>query len=768
MVERRIDNPAPSRPLASKHRLPRAIVCLHLESPNLEAMTRDPTEPRVPEQEYSGGKTAPVGDEAAAPGVVVVAGGPVAAEEEGPHRYMNREITWLSFNGRVLQEAMDPRVPLLERLNFLAIFSSNLDEFFRVRVASLRSLLRLKKKKLKKLEFSPRRLLRDIHFIVTSQQERFGTALRSQILPELEANGIFLLNNRNLAPPQEAFLRVFFRERVESLLEPLILADTDEPPFLREGMIYLVAELWPKVDIALGSERPAYGIVGVPCPPLPRFVVVPGEGHNVLFLEDVIRLSLPAVFREHEVGSAYAIKLSRDADLYLEDEFEGDLVAKIRKSLEKRDLGTPSRFLYDLQAPYALVSFMKDHLALDDDDLVPGGRYHHLQDFFQFPKPRGHEELVRRPLAPLAHPELRSAPSILDAVAERDRVLHFPYQSFDHVVRFFREAARDPRTRKIWITLYRVAEDSEVLQALIEAARNGVEVTAFVEVKARFDEARNLKWAGEMEEAGVRIFYSKPGIKVHSKIALITREEGAGLKDFAFLGTGNFNESTARVYADHALLTADSRLTRDLDQVFRFLWEEIEEPVFEHLLVAPFHLRSSLRDLISAEISNARAGKIAGMALKMNSIEDFEMIDLLYKASRAGVRINLVVRGICCMRPELPGWGENIRARSILDRFLEHARIFRFVNGGSPLLYLSSADLMKRNLDRRVEVAFPVYDPEVRGELEHFLHLQLSDNAKARVLDPDQVNNYVGRRVGEPRVEAQGGFYRWLEERLED
>ncbi|MGD2120405.1 MAG: polyphosphate kinase 1 [Gemmatimonadota bacterium] len=719
-------------------------------------MTEDPERPRETPSENSDGAGTPEEKAMAVP------------EEEGPSRLLNREITWLAFNGRVLQEAMDPRVPLLERLKFLAIFSSNLDEFFRVRVASLRSLLRLKKKKLRKLDFRPRRLLREIHFIVTSQQESFGSALRSQILPELEANGVFLLNNRNLGPEQELFLKRFFRERVQDLLEPLILEDTEERPFLREGRIYLVAELWPTVDIAFGSERPSYGIVEVPRPPLPRFVVAPGEGHNVLFLEDVIRLSLPAVFPEYEVGSAYAIKLTRDADLYLEDEFEGDLVSKIRKSLEKRDLGTPSRFLYDLQAPYALVSFMKEHLDLDDDDLVPGGRYHNLQDFFQFPKPRALQELEREPLPPLPHPTLQNADSILEAVAERDRILHFPYQSFDYVVRFLQEAARDPGTRKIWITLYRVAKHSAVVRALIDAARNGVEVTAFVEVKARFDEARNLQWAGEMEEAGVRIFYSKPGIKVHSKIALITRAEEEGLKDYAFLGTGNFNEVTARVYADHALLTADTRLTRDLDQVFRFLWEEIDEPDCQHLLVAPTQLRSRLTELISAEAANAGNGSIAGMAIKMNSLEDPGMIDLLYDASRAGVRINLIIRGICCMRPGLSGWGENIRARSIVDRFLEHARIFRFVNGGSPLLFLSSADMMKRNLNRRVEVAFPIFDPQVRGELEHFLHLQLSDNAKARVLDPDQVNNYVGRRVGEPRVEAQEGFYHWLEEQLEE
>jgi polyphosphate kinase len=685
-------------------------------------------------------------------------------EDEGPELYLNREVSWLAFNGRVLQEAMDPRVPLLDRLNFLAIFSSNLDEFFRVRVASLRSLVRLKKKKLKKLGFRPSRLLREIHFIVTNQQERFGSALRSEILPGLEAEGVFLLNNRNLTADQRAFLDRFFVERVRPILQTHLLEEKGDPPFLEEGRIYLATELWPDAEISLGPERPAYGIIEVPAPPLPRFVVVPGEGHNVLFLEDVIRHSISDLFPSFEVGSAYAVQLSRDADLYLEDEFEGDLVAKIRKSLEKRDSGLPSRFLYDLQAPYALVSFMKEHLALEDEDLVPGGRYPSLQDLSSFPRPRRLSHLVRAALDPLPHPALATAPSILDRAVERDRILHFPYQAYDPVLRFLEEAAQDPAVGRIWITLYRVAADSEVIRSLIKAARRGVDVTAFVEVKARFDEARNLKWAEEMEGAGVRTFYSRPGIKVHAKLALVTRKTHTDLQQIAYLGTGNFNEVTARIYADHALLTADPRLTADVEEVFRFLWQEIEAPECQHLLVAPFTLREGLAERILTEARNAQAGAVAGMAFKMNSLEDTGMIDLLYGASRLGVRTNLIVRGICCIRPGLSGMGENIKGRSIVDRFLEHARIYRFANGGSPVLFLSSADLMKRNLDDRVEVAFPIYDPRARDELEHLLHLQLSDNTKARVLDPDQANHYVGRNVGEPRVEAQEGFYRWLDE----
>ena len=682
-------------------------------------------------------------------------------------RFINRELSWLAFNGRVLQEAKDPRVPLFDRIGFLAIFYSNLDEFFRVRVASLRSLLRLKKKKLKKLGIRPGKLLRDIHYIVSGQQEDFSSIFRGEILPALEKNGIFLLNERNLTPAQEQHLRQAFRDVVQPYLDPRVLDPSREPPFLEEGRIYLVAELWPGPEISFASEKPAYGLVTVPSPPLPRFMVVPGEGLNVLFLEDVIRLSLLSVFPDHEVGSAFGVKLSRDAELYLEEEFEGDLVEKIRKSLRKRETGLPSRFLYDLQAPYGLVSFLKEHLRLEDEDLVPGGRYHNLGDLSQFPRPRFVDGLERPPFAPLPHPALEGAPSILRAMEEKDRILHFPYQAFDYVTRFLEEAAADPRVDRIWITLYRVAKGSEVVQALIKAARRGAEVTAFVEVKARFDEARNLQWAEEMAEAGVQTLYSMPELKVHAKLALVSRVEGEGNRFYAYLGTGNFNENTARVYCDHGLLTTDPKLTRDVEEIFRFLLGEVESPACEHVLLAPLALRDSITGMIRGEAERARQGLPAGMVLKMNSLADERIMDELFDAGAAGVHTNLVVRGICRMRLGVSREFRSVRARSIVDRFLEHARIFRFVNGGATRLFLSSADFMTRNLDHRVEVAFPIFDPDVREELEEYLHFQLSDNTKARVLEGDQPNHYVGRRVGEPRIEAQDAFHRWLEDRLE-
>ncbi|MFO8173696.1 MAG: polyphosphate kinase 1 [Longimicrobiales bacterium] len=690
-----------------------------------------------------------------------------ASDDPVPPPLLNRELSWLAFNGRVLQEAKDPRVPLFDRLNFLAIFYSNLDEFFRVRVASLRSLLRLKKKKLRKLEIRPQRLLREIHYIVTEQQETFNSIFRGDILPALEANGIFLLNDRNLTEEQGDYLRHAFRDVVRPYLHPRILQEGQKPPFLEAGQIYLVTELWPEPEMTLASERPEYGILRVPSPPLPRFMLAPGEGFNVLFLEDVIRHSLSEVFPAYETGSAHAVKLSRDADLYLEDEFEGDLVQKIRKSLTKRETGLPARFLYDFQAPYALISFLKEHLGLEDEDLVPGGRYHNLQDLSQFPRPRDANGLIREPLDPLPHPELGRADSILDAVALKDRILHFPYQSFEPVLRFLGEAAEDPEVDRIWITLYRVARDSAVVKALIRAARNGVRVTAFVEVKARFDEAQNLKWAEEMTAAGVHTVYSMPGIKVHAKLALVSRKKGGARQLFAYLATGNLNEITSRLYCDHGLLTSDPRLTRDVEEVFRFLCHEVDHPTCRHILVSPYSLRDGLTTLMRHEMTAAEAGEPSGMVLKMNSLEDKEMITTLLQAGAARVPTNLIVRGICRFPLGQDGRIGSIRGRSILDRFLEHARVFRFVNRGDPILLLSSADLMKRNLDHRVEVAFPIYDPGIREEMDHLLHFQLSDNTKARILDASMDNSYVGRRAGEPRVEAQAAFYRWLENRIE-
>ena len=681
------------------------------------------------------------------------------------YRYVNRELSWLAFNGRVLQEAGNPDVPVFERLNFLAIFSSNLDEFFRVRVASLRSLLRLRKKKTKKLDFDPAVLLRQIHAVVTVQQEAFGRVLREMILPELERCGIALIDERRLSQRQREALQPYFEETVAPLLRPLMIEREGEVPFLKNKGLYLVTELWERTDaISLSALEAHYALVEVPSPPLPRFVEVPGGGllHKVLFLDDVIRLFLPVFYPANDVGASYAVKLSRDADLYLEDEFAGNLKEMIAKSLAKRETNVPTRFLYDLRMPHALLAFLKERLDLAEEDLVEGGRYHNLNDFFGFP--RGDVQgRAYAPLPPLLHPELDGAASMRAAMAEKDRLLSFPYQKFDYVIRFLDEAAEDPAVEEIWMTLYRVSRDSAVARALLKAAERGKRVTAFVEIKARFDEQSNLDWAARMEAAGVAVLYSKPGIKVHTKLALVARREAGQLRHYAYLGTGNFNEKTARLYADHGLLTADPRLADEVRQIFAFLNGEVEKPVFEHLLMAPFYLRKAFYGLIDYEIEQARAGREAGMVLKMNSLEDRKIINRLYEASRAGVDIRMIVRGICCLAPGLPDQSETIHVTGILDRFLEHARVYAFHHGGEERIYLASADWMKRNLSRRVEVAFPLYDPDVRRDLRAVLDLQLADNTSARIIDAEQQNAYVQTDNGQ-QVRAQVDTYRYFKE----
>jgi len=696
---------------------------------------------------------------------------------------IDRDLSWLAFNGRVLQEAMDPSVPLADRLAFLAIFSSNLDEFFRVRVAALRALLRLKKKKRKSLDFHPGRLLREIQRVVSVQQEAFGHTLRTHILPGMEAHGIRVLQEDELSEHQREWARTYFHTEVAPHLSPIIL-DRDGPaPFLDDGGIYLAVELWPGGNVGGSGYQASYGIVEIPSHKLSRFVELPGPGTDVMYLDDVVRLGLSGLFAAHEVAHAYSVKLTRDADLYLDDEFSGDLVEKIRKSLDRRKTGVPSRFLYDLRAPYAMIACLKDALRLEDDDLIPGGRYHNLTDLFGFPIPdldQGSGDppaptLTRPPLPPLPHPILTGVDSVLAQIREADQVLHFPYQSYEPVLRFFDEAASDPDVTEIGVTLYRVAGDSRVVRALMDAARAGKRVRAFVEVKARFDEARNLHWAAEMEAAGVETTYSMPGLKVHSKVAVVTRVEDGVPRRYAFLGTGNFNESTATIYADHALLTAHPGVTEEAWAVLDALCdsgpgqgdpegvlERLGGKSWDHLLVAPTHMRARFAELIEAEREAAGADGPSGMTLKMNSLEDPGMIDLLYRASRAGVPIRMVVRGIFRLVAGQPDLSEHIQALSIVDRYLEHARVYRFHAGGDDLLYLASADWMRRNLDRRVEVGFPLLDPSVREQILAITALQLGDNAKARILDGELGNAYAGRDEGEPRREAQMETYRYL------
>ena len=690
----------------------------------------------------------------------------VSATQE---RYINRELSWLSFNERVLQEAESSSVPLFERIRFLAIFSSNLDEFFRVRVASLRSLLEIRRKKRKKKGLDPSALLREIHAVALAQQERVGRVFREEILPGLGEAGIDLVDERGVDGKQRGMVETYFVEEVAEHLQPVILRREDPPPFLKDHTAYLVTELQPGPDITIGTAAdPELGIVEVPSPPLPRFLPMTGPGGDrcIVFLDDVIRFNLHRVFPERVVAGAYAIKVSRDAELYLDDEFDTGLRKAIKKSLRKRETGAPIRFLYDMRSPHAMVTRLTTLFDLRGGDLIEGGRYHNLNDLAGLPV-GDVPDLEFPPMEALRHPTLERGGSILDLTRSKDRLLHFPYQSYEYVLRLLQEAAADPDVDAIWISLYRVSSQSEVVKTLIKAAENGTEVLAFVEVQARFDEELNLEWAERMERAGIRVIHGTREIKVHAKLCLIRRREGEGTRLYAFLATGNFNEKTARVYSDHGLMTADPRLTEEVRRVFRLLCGEDVEPVFEHLLVAPHHLRDRVNALIDAETEAARQGRPSGITAKMNSLQDRGIIDKLYEASAAGVPVRLVVRGICCLRPGVEGLSESIEVTSIVDRFLEHSRIFMFHANGAEKLYLSSADWMTRNLNRRVEVAFPIYDPEVREELRYVLDLQCADNTKARIIDEHQRNRFV-QNIDAATARSQFDTYRYLSELLAD
>ena len=683
-------------------------------------------------------------------------------------RYVNRELSWLSFNERVLQEAESSSVPLLERIRFLAIFSSNLDEFFRVRVASLRSLLALRRKKRKKKGLDPTALLREIHAVALAQQERFGRVFREEILPALADAGIDLVDERGVDGAHKAIIDDYFVEHVAAHLQPVIFGPEDSPPFLKDHTAYLVAELQPGSGIAMSAAIPELGVVEVASPPLPRFLSWsdPGERQCIVFLDDVIRLNLHRVFPEYQVEEAYAIKVSRDADLYLDDEFDKGLRKAIKKSLKKRETGAPIRFLYDVLTPGAMVTRLATHFRLREGDLIEGGRYHNLNDLAGLPV-GDVPDLEFAPMEALPHPTLEGGAPILNLIRTKDRLLHFPYQSYGYVLRLLQDAAADPEVDAIWISLYRVSSQSEVVQALITAAENGKDVRAFVEVQARFDEELNLEWAERMEVAGIRVLHGTRGIKVHAKLCLIRRREGDTSRMYALLATGNFNEKTARVYSDHGLMTADPRLTSEVHGVFRLLFEEDVEPEFEHLLVAPNHLRDGFNELIAAETEAARRGRRSGITAKMNSLQDRAIIDKLYEASAAGVPVRLLVRGICCLRPGVEGLSDSIEATSIVDRFLEHSRMFLFHADGAEKLYLASADWMTRNLSRRVEVAFPVYDPDVREELQQVLNLQRADNTKARIIDEHQRNAFA-RDTGGAMARSQFDTYRYLRELLAD
>ncbi|MFT4762142.1 MAG: polyphosphate kinase [Saprospiraceae bacterium] len=677
-----------------------------------------------------------------------------------PTIFQERDITWLSFNYRVLQEAKDPRVPLYERIKFLAIYSSNLDEFFRVRVASLRSFKELKKATRKALDVRPKKSLKVIHEIVDEQQKEFGRIFQEEIIPALAAEKIFLIKSEDFSEEELAFAKDYFETKIPHISQPAFLnTEEDFDLFLKDKGLYFI------VDFEEADTPPA--LVEIPTSKHSRFITLPADNqsHNITFLDDIIRANLGIFFEDLTIKEVYSLKISRDAEMYIDDEYEGDLLEKIKHGIDSREIGLPTRFLYDSKMPVELVKQIKKLLKLKKNDLIPGGRYHNFHDFFGFPNPLNKAELQDVALPPLLHQELENAESIIAAMQEKDFMLHFPYQKYDYISKLIWEAADDVKVDAIKITLYRVAAKSDVANALLHARKMGKKVVVFIEAKARFDEKMNLFWGGKLEAAGAKVMYSFPGIKVHTKLMLIRRIEEGSRRLYTYLGTGNFNEKTAKLYADHALLTANKQLGSDAEQIFKLLEKKTILPNTKQLLISPFSSRKGFEKLINREIALAKAGKEAYMILKMNSLEDKGLMENLVAASQAGVKIQMIIRGMCCLIPGVPGYTDNIEIVSVIDRFLEHARVYIFGNNGEEKMYTASADWMTRNLDRRVEAVIPILDKEIYQELRHLINLQLQDNQKARWIHVDKENEY--RTNAEEAVRSQEAIYKFLKNKGE-
>ena len=599
---------------------------------------------------------------------------------ENEYRYFKRDVSWLSFNYRVLMEAEDASLPVYERIKFLSIYSSNMEEFYEIRVAEHRGVI-LKKNYAEESSEEAEATLAEITREVNRQQREFQRVFRQSILPELERQHIHLYQDSRPLPFHEAFVRDFFNEEVFPFLSPVMIQKDDIRTFIRDKRLYLVIRMRKKH----AETDFQYALMKIPFSKVPRFIELPPhEGtFYIMFIDDIIRANLPSVFPGYDIDSCYNIKISRDADIYLDDETGAHLVENMRKKLKKRKIGALSRFMYDMAMPPDFLDFLCQAFQIAPEDLVMGVRYNNLQDLAKLPNPRG-KALEQETPSPMRVPYLDETGSMFQAVKGRDVFLHFPYESFDYLIRLLMEAAFDPKVEEIKVTQYRVAENSAVINSLISAAHNGKKVTVFVELKARFDEENNMSTAERMEQAGIRIIYSIPGLKVHAKVAVILRKKESGAderNDIAYLSTGNFNEKTARIYSDMALLTSCPELVEDVNRVFALLEGKLPAPTFRHLLVARFNMVPELDRLIAREIEHAEAGRKGCIILKMNGLHDTHMIDSLYRASEAGVDIDLIVRGICCLVPDQP-YSRNIRITRIVDMFLEHARVWYFYNDG--------------------------------------------------------------------------------------
>ena len=685
-------------------------------------------------------------------------------------RYINRELSWLSFNARVLQEAADETVPLIERLRFLGIFSNNLDEFFKVRYATVKRIDLAGKAGKKVLGgIKANKLLEEITKIVIDQQS-VSLKILDDIQTKLKAHNINIIQEDQVTQSQKEFIKNFFLSKVSPALVTIILNDLPEMPSLKDSAAYLAVKMvmsedkepvpgLPKVIGRKVNEK-RYVLIEIPRN-IERFVVLPEENGKqyVILLDDLIRYNLNTIFNifKYESLSAHMIKITRDAELDLDSDLSKSFIEKISDSVKDRIKGDPVRFVYDKNIDSDTLTYLMNKMGIDStDSIIPGGRYHNRRDYMDFPS-LGGPELQYEVREPLPIPGLILQTSVLKGIADKDYLLYTPYQSFAYVVKFLREAALDPKVKTIKITIYRLAKISHIASSLINAVKNGKKVTVQIELRARFDEVANIRYAEQMQEEGVNLIFGVPGLKVHCKTCVIEREEDGKLRRYGFISTGNFNENTSRVYTDYTLFTADPEILKEVNMVFDFFETNYKVNKYKHLIVSPHYTRNVIYNLIQNEIDNAKNGKSSGIRLKLNSLSDNGVIEKLYMASKAGVKVKLLVRGICCLVPGVQGLSENIEAISIVDKFLEHPRVFIFENNGETKVYISSADFMTRNLDQRVEISCPIYDKDIKQELIDTFEISWNDNVKARNHCRGMENPY---RISKgPKVRSQFALY---------
>ena len=719
---------------------------------------------------------------------------------ESKYNYFKRDISWLSFNYRVLLEALDERLPLYERINFISIYSSNLEEFYKIRVADHKAVASGATESDEETVQSARELVEEINKEVTRQLDDRVRIYEEKLLPALRKNHIIFYQDSHVEPFHQQFIKDFFREEIFPYLQPVPVSKDKIVSFLRDNRLYLAIRVYPKKEAkderkedkekteeSINKEKyteeritrrksdgadtnvteyrqPLYFVMKQPYAKVPRFIELPSreKNHYLMFTEDIIKANLNLIFPGYDVDSSYCIKISRDADILIDDTASSaDLVAQLKKKVKKRKIGDVCRFVYDRGMPHDFLDFLVDAFHIQRDELVPGDKHLNLEDLRHLPNPNKSLHSLEKP-KPMKLTILDEKESIFNHVAKKDLLLYYPYHSFEHFIHFLYEAVHNPETREIMVTQYRVAENSAVINTLIAAAQNGKKVTVFVELKARFDEENNLATAEMMQAAGIKIIYSIPGLKVHAKVALIRRRgpNGEKIPSYAYISTGNFNEKTATLYADCGLFTCRPKIVADLYNLFRTLQGK-EDPKFTTLLVARFNLIPELNHLIDREIALADQGKQGRIILKMNALQDPTMIDRLYEASEHGVQIDLIVRGICCLIPG-QSYSRNIRVTRIVDSFLEHARIWYFGNDGKPKVFMGSPDWMRRNLYRRIEAVTPILSPDLRDGLIEMLNIQLSDNQKACWVDNNLRNIFKKRTPGTPAVRAQYTFYDWL------